>query len=78
MGCGALMLSDAGNYPQGMTDGVNMLTYNNLAEAVSTIADALHRPDDIDRLARCGFEMISTRYSKANQWHDFQVLVGNA
>ena len=78
MGCGALMLSDAGNYPQGMTDGVNMLTYNNVAEAVSTIADALQRPDDIDRLAHCGFEMISTRYSKSNQWQDFQVLVGNA
>lgn len=78
MGCGALMLSDAGNYPQGMADGVNMLTYNNVDEAVATIAEALQRPDDIDRLARCGFEMISTRYSKSKQWHDFQVLVGNA
>lgn len=78
MGCGALMLSDAGNYPQGMTNGVNMLTYNNIAEAVSTISNAIQRPSDIERLARFGFEMISTRYSKSNQWRDFQVLAGDA
>ncbi len=78
MGCGALMLSDAGNYPQGMTAGVNMLTYNNIADAVSKIKNALQTPYEIQSVSSRGFEMISTRYSKLNQWNDFQALAGNA
>lgn len=77
MGCGALMLSDAGNYPQGMANDVNMLTYHSIGDAVTKIASALQRPDEIERLAGRGFEMISTRYSKLNQWSDFQVLASN-
>ncbi len=77
MGCGALMLSDAGDYPKGMADKVNMLTYDNVGDAVSKIGDALQRADEIKRIARQGFEMISTLYSKSQQWKDFQMLADN-
>ncbi len=37
LGAGCLLLSDAGNYPEGMADGETIVTYNSPEQAVAKI-----------------------------------------
>ena len=76
LGCGALMVSDAGIYPQGMEAGVTMKTYDGSADVVSVIESSLTRPEETKRIAARGFAMVCSTYSKAGQWAEFQRLVG--
>lgn len=78
MGCGALMVSDTGDYPNGMVNGENMITYTDPADAVRQIRAALHQPADRQRLALQGHRLLSTAYSKAEQWRAFVSLVAAA
>lgn len=75
MGCGAMMVSDAGNYPTGMVEGQTMLTYGNPKQALEQIRHALAHPEQLQAIARQGWQLMSLKYSKAQQWHCFQQLV---
>lgn len=75
MGCGAMMVSDTGNYPQGMVNGDSMVTYQDSADAVRQIRAALQQPALRQQLASRGHELMSTTYSKAAQWKAFVALV---
>ncbi len=75
MGCGALLLSDAGVYPQGMTDGKTTVIYRNPEDAVAAVERALAEREERLCLAAAGNEMIRTRYSKDRQWARFQELL---
>lgn len=75
MGCGALMVSDTGNYPEGMVSGYNMITYQNPADAVWQIRSALQQPTLRQQLAHNGHRLMSDTYSKAAQWQAFEALV---
>ena len=75
MGCGALMISDAGRYPDGMVDGQTMLSYTNVSQAEFQIRQALAQPEKLRHMVRRAGEVMRDRYSKAGQWHDFQRLV---
>ena len=74
LGCGALLLSDAGVYPDGMVDGQTLITYDSMPDVLARIpgllADEAHRA----RIARAGTEMIAERYSRARQWVRFTEL----
>lgn len=74
MGCGSALLSDVGNYPEGMVSDETMLTWSNPEDALAKIAalldDEIHR----SQIARAGHDMISMKYSKANQWKRFVEL----
>ena len=74
MGCGALLVSDRGNYPEGMADGDTLLTYLDAMDAISKIEEILI--DDAKRtpLSDRGHRMIKSRYSKEEQWRQFQML----
>jgi glycosyl transferase family 1 len=76
LGAGALMVSDAGNYPEGMRDGETIATYGSADDAVRKIEHYLRRPDEARSIAGAGHAMIRDRYSKRNQWLAFQKLVG--
>ena len=76
MGCGALMVSDQGLYPEGMSDGVTMLTYADPHQAVEEITTALITPDSLHNLVVNGNRLVQTLYSKDRQWQSFQHLVG--
>jgi hypothetical protein len=78
LGCGALMVSDAGLYPAGMTDGVTMQLFETPKDAVRTIEAALSDETKRRSLATAGHRMIATQYSKQRQWSDFQRLCGQA
>lgn len=76
MGAGALLLSDAGIYPEGMQDGSNMLCYESLPHLLQMIPRVLGDWEAHQAMARLGNEMIRSKYSKQAQWARFIKLVG--
>jgi hypothetical protein len=77
MGCGALMVSDQGSYPDGMENGTTMLLYADAREAVERIEAALKDAPFSSAIAVHGQEMVKMQYSKARQWGDFVGLVAS-
>lgn len=77
LGCGALLLSDAGGYPEGMVANDTLCTYDNKMHARDTIIDLLTDTDTSARIARSGYQMVRDRYSKNMQWMAFQKLVAD-
>lgn len=75
MGCGALMVSDTGNYPKGMVDGENMITYRHPTEAVEHIRVLLKDEPLRQRLAQSGYGLMTTTYTKTAQWQSFVSIV---
>lgn len=75
MGCGALLISDAGIYPEGMIDGQTMLAYRLPSDALRLVEDTLLQPATGQAIGRNGTLMIRYRYSKQVQWATFQQLV---
>ncbi len=75
MGCACVLVSDAGRYPDGMKPGTNLLTYASPTEAVSALSEVLRSSARLESLARAGYELVRTQYSKAAQWRTFQTLV---
>jgi hypothetical protein len=63
MGCGSLLVSDAGSYPEGMQDGVTMQTYETPEQAARAIVRCLQ--------AARGRKGLQENYSKAVQWAHF-------
>jgi len=77
LGSGALLLSDQGIYPEGMTDGETIVTYGSPGQAVEQIRTFLSASGERTKVAQAGHEMISTRYSKEVQWKRFEALVAS-
>ncbi|ARM12157.1 MULTISPECIES: glycosyltransferase [Rhizobium] len=74
LGCGALMVSDAGNYPDGMIDRKTIITYDNAQSAVASIRSLLADQTGLREIAVAGNKMIKSRYSKEAQWSRFTQL----
>jgi Glycosyl transferases group 1 len=77
LGSRSLLLTDEGNYPDGMSNGQTMIAYNSPEHAVVQIKMLLQSPEQLSSIARAGNEMISTRYSKEVQWKRFEALVAS-
>ena len=77
LGSGALLLSDEGNYPEGMRDGETIVTYRSPEHAVAQVKTFLDASARRLGLARAGHEMVSSRYSKEVQWERFEALVAS-
>ena len=76
MGCGALMVSDQGRYPEGMQNEKTLLLYEGGITAKKVIVDTVEKPEVLNAIALQGNKMIRERYSKIKQWTDFMNLVG--
>lgn len=74
-GCGALLLSDNGVYPEGFSNGETLVTYSSPADAVAKAERCLADQEETALIAAAGRAMIRRRYSKEQQWIDFQRLV---
>ena len=77
LGAGSLLLSDQGNYPDGMNDGQTIVTYRSPEHAVQQVRALLDAADERLAIARAGHEMVSTSYSKEAQWKRFEALVAS-
>lgn len=75
MGCGALLLSDRGRYPDHFEDRLNMLTYDSPTDAVEIISDSIAQWADRSRIAILGFETMKAEYNKIKQFDEFQRIV---
>lgn len=76
MGCGALLVSDAGSYPAGMQEGVTIETYDTPEQAVEVISRSLQDWPRSAEIAALGRSRIRDIYSKDVQWKQFGDLVG--
>ncbi len=74
-GCGALLLSDAGNYPDGMRNGETMLTYDSEESCLGQIERCLNDWSSVQAIADTGRKRIGETYSKARQWSSFEAIV---
>jgi Glycosyl transferases group 1 len=77
LGAASLLLSDEGNYPDGMTDDQTIVTYRSPEHAVEQVKRMLDDAPGRLAIARAGHEMVSTRYSKEAQWERFEALVAS-
>lgn len=75
LGCGAALVTDAGNYPPGMVAGETMITYDTVEELPAVIDKALENYPSTVAIAQSGAEMIRERYSKRKMWHNFKNIV---
>ncbi|WFU27799.1 glycosyltransferase [Bradyrhizobium sp. CB1717] len=76
MGCGALLVSDAGGYPDGMQEGVTIETYATPEQAVEVISRTLQDWPRSAEIAALGRGRVRDIYSKDVQWRAFSDLVG--
>ncbi|WP_271551655.1 MULTISPECIES: glycosyltransferase [unclassified Bradyrhizobium] len=64
IGCGALLLSDAGKYPEGMDVGETILTYETGGNCLDQIEQCQANWSDVRKIAGKGRNNISDLYSK--------------
>jgi Glycosyl transferases group 1 len=76
MGCGALLVSDAGRYPANMEPDVTMAVYSSPDQAANLILERLEDRAGSSRMASLGRERVAEAYSKSLQWQNFVDLVG--
>lgn len=74
MGCGAVLLSDEGNYPDGMLPDCTMKNWTSPMDAVKQVEALLGDAAASARLARSGHDMVTHDYSKSRQWQRFVEL----
>ena len=74
MGCGCLMVSDTGIYPEGMVHAETMMTYGTSLQAVALLKECLANPMESASVANAGYQKIRSRYSKQSQWDRFLSL----
>ncbi|WP_225675022.1 glycosyltransferase family protein [Bradyrhizobium hereditatis] len=75
MGCGALLVSDAGTYPDGMQAGITMETYDSPEKASEMIAKCLQDWPKSAAVAERGRARVREVYGKDSQWEHFVDLV---
>ena len=74
-GCGALLLSDQGEYPPGFISRQTFQTYDDANSACNLVQSMTNNVSSGSSIACQGWEMVSSKYSKEIQWAVFQSLV---
>jgi hypothetical protein len=75
MGCGALLVSDAGKYPEGMIENETMVIYRTGGDCTKQIERGLADWPDMRRVAEAGRSRMKQLYSKELQWISFENIV---
>jgi spore maturation protein CgeB len=73
-GCGAVLLTDAGRYPEGFVDGETMVTYSSIDQISELIKRLIRNASWAESVASAGRAMVRDHYSKERQWARFQEL----
>jgi hypothetical protein len=76
MGCGALLVSDVGQYPAAMESGSTIAVYGKPDQAIDLIEERLVDRAGSSRMASRGRQAMVRAYSKSLQWQNFVDLVG--
>jgi hypothetical protein len=75
-GCGALLVTDDGQYPEGFVNEATMCTYSSPRQAVALLRRMLADPVRTREIASRGSNVVKSLYSKETQWRSFVALVG--
>jgi hypothetical protein len=75
MGCGALLVSDAGKYPDGMIENKTMVIYRTGADCTAQIERGLADWPNMRQVADTGRSRVRQHYSKELQWISFENIV---
>jgi Glycosyl transferases group 1 len=76
MGCGALLVSDSGRYPEGMEPDVTFKAYGTPDQATAVIEERLADVPGSLEMAFQGRQRVVSAYSKSLQWQHFLDLAG--
>jgi hypothetical protein len=76
MGCGALLISDAGRYPEGMEPDTTIKVYSSPEQAAALIEEQLVDSAGSSGMASLGRERVVATYNKSLQWQQFVDLAG--
>ena len=76
-GCGGLLLSDVGDYPEGMRHEETMLTYDGEASCLAQIRRCLNDWGSVRGIAEAGRQRIGETYSKDQQQSRFEALAAS-
>ena len=76
IGCGALLVTDDGLYPEGFLDQQTMCTYTSPKNAATVMRDMLRDPIRARGIASRGAAAVRSLYNKEAQWRSFRSLVG--
>jgi spore maturation protein CgeB len=71
------MLSDEGEYPEGMVAGEHFIAYTSAEDAAGKAERLLAEPEGARAIGRKAALMVASLYSKHQQWTRFQELVGS-
>jgi hypothetical protein len=74
IGCGALLLSDEGRYPQGMVPDRTIVTWRSPEEACHRALEMLADESRRRAIAMAGTAMLGSEHSKERQWDIFVQL----
>jgi hypothetical protein len=74
-GCGAVLLTDAGRYPEGFVDGETMVTYSSIRQIPELVKKLIEDTLLSTSIAQAGYAMVRDRYSKQRQWAAFQAMI---
>ena len=74
-GCGAVLLTDSGRYPEGFVEGETMVTYSSVDQIPVLIERLVADVPRANTIAQAGCGMVRDRYSKERQWAEFRKLV---
>jgi hypothetical protein len=76
MGCGALLVSDAGHYPEGLEPDATIKVFGSPEQAADLIEERLEDNAGSSAMAAFGRERVAGIYTKSLQWKHFVDLAG--
>ncbi|RVU41350.1 glycosyltransferase family 1 protein [Rheinheimera riviphila] len=77
LGNGALLLSEYGVYPSGLTPGIDFLTYKDISELPSLIENILSDWDNYKIIAEAGRNKVNNIYSREKHWNYFEIAINS-
>lgn len=75
IGCGSLLISEAGNYPNGFEAGKHYIEYSDADDLLQKLPRILNNYDSLKKNMSPHIEEIMELYSKENQWTSFKNII---
>ena len=75
--CGSILVSEEGNYPEGFIDGKNYISYKNAEDLFTKLPSLVKNYSQISKEMEPYITELKEKYSKTNQWLQFQEIVNH-
>lgn len=75
LGNGALLIAEAGNYPDGLIPDEDFIVYDEISELPALLDDVFANWAHFREIAQRGHQKVHTRYGRPQQWQGFSSIV---